>query len=141
LTVLPLALGNPDSLAVQYLPTVRGMVDRTIAAEGERLAAFLTVRCDWAWEQLCGDHRRIDGIKIDVQGMELETLRGMTGLLQEFTPRLVLEVHHGVDRGALLDLLESVGYARLGQPVEAGSEEASLPYLDDQSYSFTPPAR
>ena len=71
LIVLPLALGAPESLAVDSLPTVRGMVDRTIQADGTHVAAFLTARLDWAWEQLCGGQRRIDGIKIDVQGMEL----------------------------------------------------------------------
>jgi len=137
LTVLPLALGAPESLGVQSLPTVRGMVDRTVPAEGKQTTAFLTARLDWVWERLCGTQRRIDGIKIDVQGMELETLRGMTGLLREFTPPLVVEVHHGVDRGVLLDLLESVGYARLGQSVEAGGDAASPLYLDDRSYCFT----
>ena len=116
------------------------MVDRTVPAEGRPVAAFLTARLDWAWKQLCGEQRRIDGIKIDVQGMELETLRGMTGLLREFTPRLVLEVHHGVDRPMLLDLLESVGYARLGQAVETRGETSGV-YLDDRSYAFTTSAR
>ena len=124
-----------------FLPTVRGMVDQTVAVEGRHLAAFLTVRLDWAWERLCGDRRRIDGMKIDVQGMEIEALRGMTGLLKEFTPQLVLEVHHGVDRRELLDLLGSVGYSPLGHAVEARGEEAGPTYLDDRSYSFTTPAR
>ncbi len=141
LIVIPLGLGAPDSLAVRVLPTVRGMVDGTVAAEARNVVAFLTARLDWAWEQLCGDQRRIDGIKIDVQGMELETLRGMTGLLREFTPRLVLEVHRGVDRRELLDLLASVGYERPGQAVEAEAEAASPLYRDDRSYAFTAPAR
>lgn len=139
LIVIPLALGAPDSLAVHSLPTTRGMVDGTVAAEGNAVSAFLTARLDWAWEQLCGGQPRIDGIKIDVQGMELEALRGMTRLLREFTPRLVVEVHHGVDRQVLLDLLESVGYARLGQAVETRGETSAL-YLDDRSYAFTTPA-
>jgi len=139
LIVMPLGLGAPDALAVNFLPTVRGMVDRTISGEGKSLAAFLTVRLDWAWDRLCGGQRRIDGIKIDVQGMEIDTLRGMTGLLREFTPRLVLEVHHGVDRREILDLLQSAGYARRGEPVEPGSDEATPRYLDDRSYAFTTP--
>jgi FkbM family methyltransferase len=143
LIVMPLGLGAPDALTVTSLPTVRGMVDRTVTAEGKPIAAFLSARLDWAWDHLCGGQRRIDGIKIDVQGMEVETLKGMTGLLREFTPRLVLEVHHGVDRGEILDLLESAGYARLGQAVDApgGGEEADALYLDDRSYWFTTPAR
>jgi len=49
LIVMPLALGAPDALGVNFLPTVRGMVDRTVSAEGQPVAAFLTVRLDWAW--------------------------------------------------------------------------------------------
>lgn len=141
LIVLPLGLGAPEALAVNSLPTVRGMLDHTVAADGNHLAAFLTTRLDWAWDHLCGGQRRIDGIKIDVQGMELDALRGMTGLLREFAPRLVVEVHRGVDRAELLTLLESVGYARSGHAIENEGEEPNARYLDDRSYSFTAPAR
>jgi hypothetical protein len=34
---------------------------------------------------------RIDGIKIDVQGMEIQVLTGMVGLLKTSKPKLVVE--------------------------------------------------
>jgi FkbM family methyltransferase len=139
LIVVPVGLGDPDTLTLARLPVVRGMVDRTLEPDAGALSAFLTARLDWLWDRICGDRRRIDGIKIDVQGMEIEALRGMTALLAEFTPRVVVEVHRGVDRGDLLDLLESAGYARHGEPIEPGAAGSGPQYLDDRSYSFQTP--
>jgi hypothetical protein len=115
------------------------MADSTVDADGRRLETVLTVRLDSIWRDLCEGESRIDGVKIDVQGMEIETLQGMAGVLREFTPRLVLEVHRGVDRRQLLDLLESLGYAREGDPVNpvgAGSGGGGIAFRDDQSYAF-----
>lgn len=137
LTPVPLALGNSASLEMCRLPTTRGMLDSTLAPTTPA-ENFMTAGLDWLWPQLCQGQTRIDGIKIDVQGMELETLRGMTGVLQEYKPRLVVEVHHGVDRAELLDLLAEVGYSAPAIPVEPGEdEEVTAPrYLDDRSYAF-----
>ena len=139
LIVIPLGLADPESVELHWLPVVRGMVDRTLGPGTDSVSAFLTARLDWLWDQICGDRRRIDGIKIDVQGMELEALRGMTALLAEFTPRVVVEVHRGVDRDALLDLMEAAGYARHSEPIEPSATERSPQYLDDRSYSFQTP--
>jgi len=46
--------------------------------------------------------QQIDGVKIDVQGMELDVLSGMKRLLKTYTPKLIVELHPGVDRDALL---------------------------------------
>jgi len=123
---------------MHHLPVIRGMVDRTLGASQDSPTAFLTARLDWLWSRICGEQRHIHGIKIDVQGMELEVLQGMTTLLVEFTPRLVIEVHGGVDRRALLDIIESVGYDRSGNPVQPSGDEVTPRYLDDRSYSFGP---
>lgn len=106
-----------------------------------RSLALATARLDWIWGRLSGGHRSIDGIKIDVQGMAIEALEGMTGVLRAFTPRLVVEIHHGVDRRTLFDLLERVGYSREGEPVEPAPREATPLYLDDRSYAFSPLTR
>jgi hypothetical protein len=112
------------------------MIDRTIGADGTLFSAFLVARLDWLWDRICGGRRVINGVKIDVQGMEIEAVKGMLGLLGEFGPKLVLEVHRGVDRGELLDLIESVGYCRRGEPVDPAAENSGPLYLDDRSYSF-----
>ena len=135
LTVLPLALAAPPSLELKQLPAVRGMVDSTKQG-GEWMETILVSRLDWLWPQVCGDRERIDGVKIDVQGMEIEVLRGMSDLLKAFKPKLVVEIHHGVDRNELLDLLEAAGYSRQGVPIEPSKGEIELQYLDDRSYAF-----
>lgn len=139
LTVIPLGLANPESFQLDRLPVIRGMVDRTLESDAGPVSAFLTARLDWLWEQICGDRRQIDGIKIDVQGMELDALRGMTALLAEFTPPVVVEVHQGVDRDALLGLMNAAGYPPHGEPIEPSATETVSQYVDDRSYSFQTP--
>ena len=135
LIVLPLALAAPHSLELTQLPTVRGMVDSTIQREGWN-ETILVARLDWLWPQLCGDQKKIDGVKIDVQGMEIEALRGMSELLKVFRPKLVVEVHPGVDRNELSRLVELVGYSGCGAPIEPIEGEVEPQYIDDRSYAF-----
>jgi len=137
LVVVPCGLGAPESLSLKHLPAVRGMVDDTISEDGTPSESFLLARLDWLWDRICGGKRRIDGLKIDVQGMELDALRGMVNLLREWLPKLVIEVHRGVDRLALLEVLGAVGYTHGGVPVEPALGEAKAAYLDDRSYHFS----
>jgi FkbM family methyltransferase len=51
-----------------------------------------------------------DFIKIDVEGAELEVLRGMTRLLGERRPALFIEVHTGVDVRSLITRLADANY-------------------------------
>ena len=138
LTVIPCGLGAPPSLELRRLPAVRGMVDTTIESNGEdRAEAFLVARLDSLWTAIAGRERRIDGVKVDVQGMEIEAISGMGALLREFHPKLVIEVHRGVDRGRLIDLLESFGYSRVGLPIDPAPNETEAQYLDDRSYCWS----
>ncbi len=134
LTVVPVGLGAPETVALRRMATVRGMVDGIIEIGDENETIFLA-RLDWLWPNLCGGKEEIHGVKIDVQGMELEVLRGMRQLLATYRPKLLIEIHENVDRDELMDLLESCGYARRGQAVEP--EGAGSGYLDNFSYVFT----
>src|ERR1700694_5889002 len=117
LTVVPFGLGAPrGDVEVRALATTRGMVDSTVT-DGQP-ESVLVAGLDWLWPQVCGDRERIDGVKLDVQGMEIEVFRGMTRLLKLFTPKLVVEGNRGVDRAEMLELLEAAGYARRGMPIE-----------------------
>ncbi|HEY4363759.1 MAG TPA: FkbM family methyltransferase [Bryobacteraceae bacterium] len=139
LTVVPFALDQTDAPQTAELPLVRGMADSTIARNAwtERI---MTTSLDALWPSLCGGDRRVDGIKIDVQGMEFSALLGMRDILARQRPKLVIEFHSGVDRRPILDLLRSCGYAQHYQPIEPSSSNApgdgSL--LDDHSYAFLP---
>jgi FkbM family methyltransferase len=141
LTVLTYGLGAPETIETTRLPLTRGMADSTLVAGGDVMVATIVVaRFDWLWPRINGGDDRIDGIKIDVQGMEIEVLRGMMHTLRQHRPLLVVEVHGGVDRGVLLDLLAEAGYAPAPQSVDAPSA-ANGEMQDDCSYAFVPSAR
>ena len=54
---------------------------------------------------------RLDFIKCDVEGYELETLKGMKGTLEAFHPEISLEVTIPYEkRVEMVDLLKSLGY-------------------------------
>ena len=92
LTIVPVALGCCESIAARELPEVRGMLDST-RVESDRGEPFFVANFDWLWPRISqsgsGGAHRIDGVKIDVQGMEIEALRGMSVTLQRYRPKLV----------------------------------------------------
>jgi len=135
LTVMPLALTMPESFELRQLPTVRGMVDSTLHPATWQ-ETILACCFDWLWPQICGQDSRIHGIKIDVQGMEVEVLCGMVNTLRSHHPKLVIEFHRGVSRESLLNVLETAGYVRHPIAIEPvlGKEDE---LLDDHSYVFT----
>jgi FkbM family methyltransferase len=138
LTIVPRGLGSPDTTATIELPSTRGMADRTLAGAGTHSESIEIARFDWLWPRLNAGNPAIHGIKIDVQGMELDTLAGMRETLLQQTPKLVIELHHGVSRPAVLEWLESVGYSRTAVAVEPAPGEHVPLLLDDRSYAFHP---
>jgi len=134
-TIVPIGLGSSSELEVKRLSTTRGMADSTLNGGRDEVAIFVA-SFDWLWPQICGGDSRIDGVKIDVQGMETEVVRGMAGVLKEWAPKLALEVHEGVDREGLLTLLENCGYNRDATPIEPVAGETSAQYLNNRSYEF-----
>jgi FkbM family methyltransferase len=133
LTVVPMALHRLPEITTLDLPVIRGMADSTISRDSlsERI---LAVSLDSIWPSLCSGNPKVQGVKIDVQGMELAVLSGMTELLDRCSPRLVIEFHRGVDRGEILRLLENHGYSARWRPIDPGS--ASDVLADDMSYAF-----
>ena len=95
-------------------------------------------RFDWLWPALHGGEARIHGVKIDVQGMELETLGGMRDALARWRPRIVLELHAGVSREAVLSLLRELGYSSEAVAIEPVRGERTPQFLDNHSYAFHP---
>ncbi|HTF70105.1 MAG TPA: FkbM family methyltransferase [Edaphobacter sp.] len=139
LTVVPVALGSGEDLSIQILPEVRGMIDSS--RNGLSTAqSFLASGLDWLWPRIRGNNERIDGVKIDVQGMEIEVLKGMRELLRQHKPKLAIELHLGVSRPVVLELLASLGYSRPGKPIEPLPGESVPQYVDDRSYEFLPDA-
>jgi FkbM family methyltransferase len=137
LTVVPIALAGCHEMGMGNLREVRGMVDSTLGGGGDG-EPFLVAGLDWLWPRIQGERARIDGVKIDVQGMEIEVLKGMCGVLRQFKPKLAVELHRGVSRQEFLDVLAEVGYSRPGSPIEPVPGESEPLYVDDRSYEFQP---
>lgn len=133
LQIVPLGLGSCPEIEISRLPVVRGMADSTIAPntwkEPISIASFDTV-----WRVLCEGNVTVHGVKIDVQGMELDVIEGMRHTLLAQHPKLIVEFHAGVDRARAAELLASCGYRSPGTPIEPDASESS--YRDDKSYLF-----
>jgi FkbM family methyltransferase len=59
--------------------------------------------------------RRITCVKIDVEGLELDVLRGATEILQNDRPQLVIELASREARAAVKRFLADFGYGEIGQ--------------------------
>lgn len=138
-TVLPFGLGAPATLETRRSPLRRGMSDSTLpSGDAGASATVYIAHFDWLWPLIHTGQPAIHGIKIDVQGMELEVLAGMQEAVRRWRPRLVVELHHGVDRARLLSLLRDLGYSDAAVAVEPVRNERTPLFLDDRSYAFDP---
>ena len=123
---------GPDQ-RVESVPLVRGMADQA-AASSHNTSVVTFVSFDSIWPRISEGQSHVDGVKIDVQGMEEQVLRGMTALLRASQPTVVIEFHQGVNRQAILAILRHCGYSENSKPIEPGSDG----FLDDRSYIFVP---
>jgi FkbM family methyltransferase len=135
--VIPIALGNKADLAMDSLRSTRGMIDSTLEDTEGFLEPFMISRLDWLWPRISEPDSRIDGIKIDVQGMEIQVLEGMAAMVKQHRPKLLVELHSGVSRPQFLDVIRSLGYQTRGIPVEPLPGE-SEPIYADRTYFFQP---
>jgi len=139
LTVVPMALTDSPVIAATNTPVIRGMADHH--ATVDRRHTIYGVSLDALAPLLWRDGIHVDGIKMDVQGMEIQALSGMAHLLQKDHPRLVVELHAGVDRTSLLALLRSIGYSTSGRTLDGVSRSSNVDFHDDTSYVFDPRER
>jgi len=133
LTVVPFALGADETMDLAISSTERGMATHR-HPDGSATKLFV-VGLDKLWPSINGDQPCVDGVKIDVQGMEYQVVMGMLRTLQQWRPKLIIEFHAGVDRHKLISLLAGVGYNGTGIPIESAEDELGG-YKDDRSYLF-----
>ena len=135
LLVIPLALTSDEGVRLRNFLTSRGMADAQLTHDkAESAENVMCVALDSLWQSLGLSNSEIHGVKIDVQGMELETLRGMQKLLSRFHPKLVVELHKGISRLDILDTLSSCGYRQPPAPIE---KDIATDFFDEKTnYSF-----
>jgi FkbM family methyltransferase len=132
ITVLPFALGAPGELRLTSTRIARGMANHTFG--GSNTENIWVVGFEDLWTSLGSPP--VHGVKVDVQGMELQVLQGMAPTLRNQRPKLVLEFHSGVDRERIVELLRVAGYRVPGIPVDKVAAETGATYKDDCSYAF-----
>jgi hypothetical protein len=107
----------------------------THRASDDLIARIYVVGLDRIWPSINGGDSHVDGIKIDVQGMEADTILGMAGVLREFHPKLIVEFHVNADRTTIRNALLDFGYEEAGRPIRPDSNPPGQ-YGDDCSYLF-----
>jgi FkbM family methyltransferase len=136
LTILPFGLGQAGDIRVISVSIERGMANHAFG--GATTEDICVVGFDQFWGAL-GDNP-VNGVKIDVQGMELQVLEGMARSLANQRPKLVVELHAGADRERITELLRLAGYPLPGIPVDPLPDETEAAYVNDRSYAFIPSA-
>jgi FkbM family methyltransferase len=145
LVAIPFALSNVSRPVIARFATERGMIDSQLPSDGRtEMTAIVAVGLDAIWDSMAEGNPIVHGIKIDVQGMELDAMRGMKLLLAQHRPKIVLEIHRGVPRGEILAILESCGYLLDTEAVDesegAFADEESNASFIFQTDPFLPPA-
>ncbi|MBD2156181.1 FkbM family methyltransferase [Leptolyngbya sp. FACHB-16] len=113
--IVPSAVSNQTEATLSFhVPDEEIPVTASLStAEQSRSIQVANVRLDDYWEMV---NRPIHLIKIDVEGAELEVLRGAENLLQRWRPHLLIEVHgfalpaFGSSVEELQDFLTKLGY-------------------------------
>jgi FkbM family methyltransferase len=111
--VHPVALGATESKATLSVPFERGRLARGSAtvrsvAQPAGETIHVDVRTLDSFE-----FARVDAIKIDVEGAELDVLRGATATLERARPLLLVEIeqrHHSGSIAAVFAWLQNLGY-------------------------------
>lgn len=119
--IFPLALSDKNEIATFKVPVINGkkyasrgtlQVDYREIGEAKHVLQQVKVMKldDWvAQEKL----EKIDFIKIDVEGNEMQTLRGAKGVIEKFYPTMMVEMeqrHHTEPLQHLISEIENWGY-------------------------------
>lgn len=134
MSVVPFGLDGPGDIRALSVPVDRGMANHDLGGTGSE--TIYVVGFDHLWGVL--GRQPVHGVKIDVQGMELQVLEGMMETLASQRPKLVIEFHRGVDRDRILELLRTAGYRLPAMAIEVLPAGTEVAYHDDQSYAFEP---
>ncbi|SEW47733.1 methyltransferase, FkbM family [Chryseobacterium wanjuense] len=146
--ILPLALSDENTTAEFKVPVIngkiiasRGTLNTSYKEKGEEMSHTEKVKVikldDWAAIE---HFKRLDFIKIDVEGNEMKTLFGARKVIEQFAPTLMVEMeqrHHETPIWNEISEVESWGYEakylnRNTFELEKITEEILLKNINDE---------
>lgn len=119
-TVLEAALGASDGQTTLYIADDPAFPSTAVVASGHPVVGARTVRCvtlDHWWADAGSPSVRV--MKVDVEGSELEVLKGGVCLLRACKPVLLVEANDAARLTELEDWLVAQGYCREPKPAFA----------------------
>ena len=84
--------------------------------------------------------KKVDIIKIDVEGFEYEVLQGAVDTIRRFHPKLILETHSTVLRQKCDSLLKDLGYELTVEGRTGVSDREAFDKITNLFYSFSRPS-
>ncbi|TIX88823.1 FkbM family methyltransferase [Rhizobium sp. P44RR-XXIV] len=144
--IKPIALGAEAGMGdiIEEAPTKLGMARVKLAADGRVPVARL--------DDIVQD-RRVDLIKIDVEGMEVDVLRGAVGTIARCKPRLLVEAATAEALRGVEAVLRPLGYRKikvynetptyLFEPTysEAAAPTRAIDLVNPRHLAMLPPTR
>jgi len=112
----PPGLSNPDVLFLRFIEVLKKGQGRGMFQKALNRCRYTPTRLvnidllDDIVEQ--AEVRRVDLIKMDIQGSELEAIQGSRNVIEKYKPTLLIEVHRrwNWEPEELLTFLENLGY-------------------------------
>lgn len=105
------AIGNKNGTIELYLPPESNWSSIIPDKYAEHPCINVTI---WKLDSLLADIEQVDVIRMDIEGYEIEAIKGMLGILQKYKPRLIIEIHPQITGGEpikqFLERLMQLGY-------------------------------
>ena len=132
---------TPGSDEIARQAATLSVKNPVIQLPGTTSESVQVVSLDEFFADKVGRGRTIDLIKVDIEGYELEALKGARGLLEQHRPLLICEIEkrHNADFGQVFDLLSSAGYRcfiYLGGKFQPFDERDIAPLQTDEAWRY-----
>ncbi len=117
LKLLPYALGEEDKEIKMGMPKLDGLIHHGMTkvinqdSEKQDFEVYFTVEMKQP-DQLFIDEKKIDFIKMDIEGYEYFALKNMQATIQKFKPKVQMEISK--HRDDIIALMSSMGYKVYG---------------------------
>ena len=117
--VLPFAISNTSGKAFLHIPYIKHQKYETrakldlIHEQNETRLEIIEVQTTTIDEIYSSSSKKIDFIKIDIEGHELQAIRGAKNVIEKDQPILFVEIekrHHPIDFNGVIQEICSLGY-------------------------------